>query len=75
MQSLRPNVVIMVLAALIVSLVAIYALTTLEGDALGAIVGIAGAFLAMAGSTAKELVAPAKSDAELILEYLADTGS
>ena len=70
-NKLRPNVVLMMLAAAFVALAAMLLISEVGDGAenVAAIVGVAGTFLAMAGSTARELVAPEKSDVELVLEY------
>lgn len=79
MQSkLRPNVLVLMIAAACVALAGIGVLWAIggEGENVGAIVGVVGTFLAMAGATAKELVSPEpreKSDLELVLEHLGPT--
>ena len=59
----RPNIIILILAGAAVAVVAIVVLSQMPSvDTVGAIVGVAGTFLAMAGSVARELVSTPSRD-------------
>ena len=72
--SVRPNVLAMMAMIFVVSVVAIYLLGFGNTDF---VVAVAAAFIAGSFAVAKDLVRPAKSDVEHILEFLApvDIGS
>ena len=73
MQNLRPNVVVALMMAMAVTVasISVVAFGGVQDATAGMILTANGAFIAVIGSTVKELVAPSKSDLELVLEHVA----
>ena len=72
MQNLRPNVVVALVMAMMVTIaaIAVVAFAGVQDATAGMILTANGAFIAVIGNTVKELVAPTKSDLEVVLEHI-----
>ena len=71
---LKPNVLFMFSALTVVVAIAMFLLSSLDGidpaAVVAGIVGVVGSVAGIAGASIKELVAPTKTDLQVVLEHM-----